>query len=113
MGEIEDGTRCGCPLCSCACGNDADLLAADGTPLCGCCYADCPDVHDQTHVVVARAVPWAGGWELHVDGVGVTQAEDLSDAADQVRGLLVALEHPSANEARVKVLRTAGPAGLG
>lgn len=32
-----------------------------------------------------RAVPWAEGWELHIDGVGVTQVRNLNKAVDQVR----------------------------
>ena len=28
-----------------------------------------------------RAVPWAEGWELHVDGAGVTQVRTLDKAA--------------------------------
>lgn len=31
-----------------------------------------------------RAVPWAEGWELHVDGVGVTQVRTLDRAVSQV-----------------------------
>jgi hypothetical protein len=31
-------------------------------------------------VYTARAVRWSGGWELHVDGVGVTQVRILSKA---------------------------------
>ena len=30
------------------------------------------------HTVVARR--WAKGWELHIDGVGVTQSHTLADA---------------------------------
>lgn len=26
-----------------------------------------------------RAVPWQGGWELHIDGVGVTQVDDRDE----------------------------------
>jgi Rps23 Pro-64 3,4-dihydroxylase Tpa1-like proline 4-hydroxylase len=29
-----------------------------------------------------------GGWELYVDGVGVTQVEELRDAESQVRDLV-------------------------
>ena len=37
----------------------------------------------------ARAVLWDdGGWELHVDGVGVTQVLSLDSAERQVRDML-------------------------
>lgn len=32
-----------------------------------------------------RAVRWARGWELHIDGVGVTQSHSLSHAEEMVR----------------------------
>ena len=36
-----------------------------------------------TYHVTAK--PWKGGWELHIDGVGVTQVVNLSRAEQQVR----------------------------
>jgi len=39
-------------------------------------------------VYTARAVHWSGGWELHVDGVGVTQVRILAKATQQVRDLI-------------------------
>ena len=39
-------------------------------------------------VYTARAVRWSGGWELHVEGVGVTQVRILSKARQQVRDLI-------------------------
>lgn len=36
----------------------------------------------------ARAVHWDGGWELHIDGVGVTQVRLFKDAAGQVADYL-------------------------
>lgn len=35
-----------------------------------------------------RAVRWEGGWELHIDGVGVTQSHTLRDAERMVRSYL-------------------------
>lgn len=32
-----------------------------------------------------RAKPWARGWELHIDGVGVTQSRSLRDAERMAR----------------------------
>jgi|SRR5690625_1542085 len=37
---------------------------------------------------IARAVRWERGWELHVDGVGVTQVRTLAHAKQQVRDLI-------------------------
>ncbi|HYJ33855.1 MAG TPA: hypothetical protein VE326_11600 [Candidatus Binatia bacterium] len=31
------------------------------------------------------AKPWAGGWELHIDGIGVTQSHSLTDAEAMAR----------------------------
>jgi hypothetical protein len=31
---------------------------------------------------------WAYGWELHVDGVGVTQSPDLANAEDMARSYI-------------------------
>jgi hypothetical protein len=36
-----------------------------------------------TYQVLARR--WARGWELHIDGVGVTQSQSLSGAEEMVR----------------------------
>lgn len=38
-----------------------------------------------------RALHWEGGWELHVEGVGVTQARSLTVADRQVRDYLETL----------------------
>lgn len=35
-------------------------------------------------VCTARAKRWADGWELHIDGVGVTQSRTLDSAEKQV-----------------------------
>lgn len=36
-------------------------------------------------VYVVRAEPWEAGWELHVDGLGVTQTPTLVTAERQAR----------------------------
>jgi hypothetical protein len=36
------GMRCSCPVCVCV--NEADAGSV-ARPMCGCCLADCPDVH--------------------------------------------------------------------
>lgn len=45
---IERGVRCECRKPGCSCSNDADLILADGSRVCGCCLVDCPDVHHDT-----------------------------------------------------------------
>jgi hypothetical protein len=35
-----------------------------------------------------RAVRWDGGWELHIDGAGVTQSRTLKDAERMVRSYI-------------------------
>ena len=32
-----------------------------------------------------HAWPWPHGWELHIEGIGVTQVDDLAHAEQQVR----------------------------
>lgn len=44
----ERGVRCECRKPGCSCSNDADLILADGSRVCGCCLVDCPDVHHDT-----------------------------------------------------------------
>ena len=39
-----------------------------------------------------RAKRWTRGWELHIDGVGVTQSRSLSEAEGMVRDY-IALDH--------------------
>ncbi len=41
---------------------------------------------DGTYTVAVKL--WSGGLELHVDGVGVTQAHNLDDAEDMARDLI-------------------------
>lgn len=36
-----------------------------------------------------RAKRWARGWELHIDGVGVTQSHGLADATEMARSYIV------------------------
>jgi hypothetical protein len=38
-----------------------------------------------------RARRWEHGWELHIDGVGVTQSRDLDGAEQMVRAYLESL----------------------
>lgn len=109
MREAPEGTDCECVAVGCSCENDADLVRSDGTAICGCCFAECPDVHDQHYVVVVRAVPSSRGWELHVDDVGVTRVSDLSDARERARSLLETAGYAEASSVRVVVSRPAAP----
>ena len=47
------------------------------------------------HVLAKR---WAHGWELHIDGVGVTQSRSLADARDMAREY-IALELDTSEDA--------------
>jgi DNA-directed RNA polymerase specialized sigma subunit len=40
---------------------------------------------------IVRAKRWAHGWELHVDGVGVTQSRNLEGAEQMVRDYIESL----------------------
>jgi hypothetical protein len=38
-----------------------------------------------TTIYTVRAKRWSGGWELHIDQIGVTQVRTLDKAEQQVR----------------------------
>lgn len=40
----------------------------------------------KTYQVIAKR--WERGWELHIDGMGVTQSRTVKDAEDMVRDYL-------------------------
>ncbi|MBA3528146.1 MAG: sigma-70 family RNA polymerase sigma factor [Propionibacteriaceae bacterium] len=51
---------------------------------------------------VAHAVRWEQGWELHVEGVGVTQVRTLDKAEQQVRDLVETMnDQVDASDAKV------------
>jgi hypothetical protein len=52
---------------------------------------------------VVRAKRWAQGWELHIDGVGVTQVRSLARADQQVRDYLETLFERDMREAAIEV----------
>lgn len=56
----------------------------------------------------AEAVRWKHGWELHVDGVGVTQVRTLATADQQVRDLVETMLDIDASDARVILVVDAG-----
>lgn len=56
----------------------------------------------------AHAKRWEHGWELHVDGVGVTQIRTLERAEQQVRDLVETMTDQNASEAAVVILPDLG-----
>lgn len=50
-----------------------------------------------------RAVKWSGGWELHIDGEGVTQVRTLDKAVDQVRDYLGSLRDRDMSQATIAI----------
>lgn len=50
------------------------------------------------------AVQWSGGWELHIDGVGVTQCRTLDHAEEMVRDYLRLDDHADWAGAEVAVV---------
>ena len=57
---------------------------------------------------VTHAVKWqtdqGEGWELYVDGVGVTQVDHLEEAEAQVRDLIETMTDSSAADVQVEIL---------
>lgn len=54
-------------------------------------------------VYAVRAVPWEHGWELHVEGLGVTQVRSLDDAESQVRDYIETATGADPSTARIVV----------
>lgn len=50
-----------------------------------------------------KAVQWSGGWELHIEGEGVTQVDALDDARTQVVSYLETMHERDFSEAVVNV----------
>ena len=59
--------------------------------------------------LTAIARPWAHGWELHVDGVGVTQVRVLHQAQQQVRDLVTTMTGEPSDTDPVDVRIDLGP----
>lgn len=55
----------------------------------------------ETYKVTAK--PWAHGWELHIEGVGVTQVEQLDDAETTVRDYIALDQGNSADSSAVEI----------
>ena len=60
---------------------------------------------------MARAVRWDEGWELHVDGVGVTQVTTLDRAVQQVRDFVETDLEIDASDAEVVIVPELGVVG--
>lgn len=52
---------------------------------------------------VVRAKRWAHGWELHIDGVGVTQSRTLGGAEQMVRDYVETLTDRDVSDATVVI----------
>ncbi len=46
---------------------------------------------------------WGRGWELHVDGIGVTQCRTLATAVQQVRDFVATMLDIDADDAKVRL----------
>ncbi len=54
------------------------------------------------------AVRWSRGWELHIDGEGVTQVRTLDQAVEQVRDYLATVHQSDFTDATIKVTADLG-----
>ena len=54
-----------------------------------------------TYTVTAKR--WEGGWELHIDGIGVTQSRTLANAAQQVSDYIATLTDADVAPERIRV----------
>lgn len=55
-----------------------------------------------------RAKRWSGGWELHIEGIGVTQVRSLARAEQQARDYLETLLDIDTSDAEVMVVPELG-----
>jgi hypothetical protein len=58
-----------------------------------------------------KAKRWARGWELHIDGEGVTQSHSLGDAEGMVRDYIALMHEVPADSFDVEIVPVVG-AGL-
>lgn len=56
----------------------------------------------------ATAVRWGGGWELHIEGEGVTQVRSLANAAQQVRDYLETVHERDFSDIEVEIAHDLG-----
>lgn len=55
-----------------------------------------------------RAKRWARGWELHIDGVGVTQSHGLIDAKEMVRSYIAMMRDVAPDSFAIDVVPEVG-----
>lgn len=55
-----------------------------------------------------RAKRWARGWELHIDGVGVTQSHGLADAEDMARSYIAMMRQVPPDSLTIEVIPEVG-----
>lgn len=60
----------------------------------------------KTYEVSARR--WSGGWELHIEGEGVTQVRTLDRAVDQVRDYLATVHDRAFDDADIEIVPDLG-----
>jgi hypothetical protein len=59
---------------------------------------------------VVRAKRWAHGWELHIDGIGVTQSRTLDGAEQMVRDYIETLTDRDVSDSAIVInFDTDGP----
>lgn len=56
----------------------------------------------------ATALQWEGGWELHIEGEGVTQVRTLDKAEAQVRDYLETVHERDFSDAEVEIIPDLG-----
>lgn len=56
----------------------------------------------------ATALRWSGGWELHIEGEGVTQVRTLDHAVGQVRDYLETVHERDFSDAEVEIIPDLG-----
>ena len=61
-----------------------------------------------SRLYTVRAIKWSGGWELHIDGIGVTQVRTLDRAATQVRDYLETILDEKITDVEVVVIPALG-----
>lgn len=60
----------------------------------------------KTYEVNARR--WSGGWELHIEGEGVTQVRTLDRAVDQVRDYLATMHDRDFDDVDIEIVPDLG-----
>jgi DNA-directed RNA polymerase specialized sigma24 family protein len=55
-----------------------------------------------------RAKRWARGWELHIDGVGVTQSHGLADAEEMARSYISTMTETAPDSFAITVVPEVG-----